>query len=436
MENSLSPASSIAPIFLVILSDDEHYAARLSECLRGNHAFQVDCVGSMELVLRKLLAKTVDIIIAALHADQVDSLVLPYWICELDASGQLSKRPHIIWVAANGAPEHSVQNKRSLSEDGRDIICTALSAHAYLARDLGLAVTLTRNDDPAHLIQVLDGIAQTEQSRLFPPESIGLHELPSDEDVILTMTTGDNLRVVLQPQYALASRRIVGAEAMIRWFHPRLGEIPLSLLIPMVDRLGLDLLLFSYIENTVIDILGELERSGITIPIAVNASARTLCATGLAARLAARMEKAGLSTRRLKIELTEQLPPDSELLLSAAMMELRVKGFRISLDDFGADSATLALLGHIPFDELKIDRTLIRGVAHSRQAEKVVSAIVNLAHLFDLELVVEGIEDPSCIETLIRLGCTTGQGFALERPLERGAFLKLLMQESETGTLA
>lgn len=433
MENSLAPVSSIAPIFLVVLSDDERYAARISERLQGNDTFHIECVGSMSLLLRKLLARTVDIIMAVFHAEQSDSLVLPYWICELDASGQLSKKPHIIWVAASEAPEHSAQTTCSTSDDSRDIIRTALSAHACLAHNLGIEATLTCNDDPEHLLRVLEGVARAERSTPSPAQPNELDELPSDEDVILAMTTGENLRVVLQPQYELTSRKIVGAEAMIRWFHPRLGEVPPSVLIPMVDRLGLDLLLFSYIEGAVIETLVELDRSGITIPIAVNASARTLCATGLAARLAARMKKAGLSTTRLKIELTEQLPPDSELLLSAAMIELRVKGFRISLDDFGADCATLAILGHIPFDELKLDRTLINGIDHSKQSEKMISAIVNLAQLFNLALIAEGIENTSCIDTLIRLGCRTGQGFALERPLEHHAFLKLVMQDAKQG---
>ncbi|OLF55633.1 EAL domain-containing protein [Pseudomonas chlororaphis] len=132
------------------------------------------------------------------------------------------------------------------------------------------------------------------------------------------MTTEGGLRVMLQPQYDLANHRVVGAEALIRWRHPLHGDIPLSILIPMVDKLGLDLLLFSYIEKTVIEVLGILDRQNIDIPIAINASARTLFAAGLATK----MHKAGLPARRLKIELTEQIIPDNELALSASIMAL------------------------------------------------------------------------------------------------------------------
>ncbi|HEP8703090.1 TPA: EAL domain-containing protein [Pseudomonas aeruginosa] len=303
------------------------------------------------------------------------------------------------------------------------ISSTALTSHASLARSAGIQVEIAAE---SHLRRVLEKLTRIEYSLPLRSEPDELAALLSEDEVVSVLATGDGLRVVLQPQFDLASRQVVGAEALIRWQHPCYGDIPLSILIPMVDRLGLDLLLFSYIETTVIEILGVLDCLGVDIPIAINASARTLCAAGLAARLAAKMQMAGLPARRLKIELADQMTPDNELALSVAIMALRAEGFLISLDDFGVGTAIQALLAHIPFDEMKVDGRLARALVRSPQSSKIISGIVSLTRLFNLDLVTEGIEDPACIELLNRLGCSTGQGFALAPPLERDDFLNLV----------
>jgi EAL domain-containing protein (putative c-di-GMP-specific phosphodiesterase class I) len=107
------------------------------------------------------------------------------------------------------------------------------------------------------------------------------------------LTSGEGLRVVFQPQYDLMTRTVVGAEVLIRWKHARYGDVPPAVLIPMVNRLGLDLLLFSYIEKRAIDTLLALDKAGVDIPLAVNASAKTICTPGLAERLSSKMKRAG-----------------------------------------------------------------------------------------------------------------------------------------------
>lgn len=146
---------------------------------------------------------------------------------------------------------------------------------------------------PEKLLAVISQLAHTAHPVPRSPHEEKLEQLLNDDEVVAALATGEGLRVVYQPQYDLATRAIVGAEALIRWHHPRHGDVPPSVLIPMINQLGLDLLLFSFIEKTVIDTLGKLNRAGIDIPIAINASARTLCAHGLATRLAQKMHRAG-----------------------------------------------------------------------------------------------------------------------------------------------
>ncbi|MGN7742382.1 EAL domain-containing protein [Pseudomonas sp. 22526] len=400
----------------------------MTDRLSGSDFFHIEHVESLSgLRLRK---QPVDIVMAEIHADQADSLMLPCWVGELIASGRLCRIPHIVWTVQNGAPDNAISLVAGVEHDQMDTIngisSTALASHASLTRASGIRVEIVAENHPTQLLRVLEKLACTEHPVPLLSQSEKLELLLSEDEVVSVMTTGDDLRVVLQPQYDLASRRVVGAEALIRWRHPHHGDIPLSILIPMVDQLGLDLLLFSYIEKTVIEILGTLDRLGIDIPIAINASAHTLCAAGLATRLAAKMHKAGLPARRLKIELTEQITPDNELALSASIMALRAKGFLISLGDFGAGAATLALLARIPFDEMKIDEKSVRAAGQSPQSSEIISGIVSLARFFNLSLVTGGIEDPASIELLNRMGCSIGQGFALAHPLEQDDFLSLV----------
>lgn len=432
MANSVIANARPSRSSLVVLSRDELYVQRMTALLGSSEHFPVEHLESSNSLLAHLCKHPVDIVIAEINADLVEGLMLPCWIAELNASGRLQRIPHVIWtVQGSSTPDNSslcAGREQGWRTTLNGVSRTALISHARLAGAAGIQVEIVTEGQPEQMLNVLEKFVGTQHSlpRRVQPERI--EQLLSEDDVVSVMATGEGLRVVLQPQYDLASCRVVGAEALIRWQHPRHGDVPPSVLIPIVNRLGLDLLLFSYIEKTVIDILSTLDRLGIHIPIAINASAHTLCANGLATRLATKMRKAGLPTARLKIELTEELAADNELALSASITALRAKGFPVSLDDFGAGAATLALLSRMPFDEMKIDGALVRAVGQSPQSSEIIAGIVSLARLFNINLVTEGIEDLASVELLSRLGCNTGQGFALARPMERSDFLTLVTQ--------
>jgi len=247
---------------------------------------------------------------------------------------------------------------------------------------------------------------------------------PSDADVIHAIHSGKGLRVVYQPQYDLHSRRIVSAEALLRWDHPQHGNVPPSVLIPMVNRLGLHLPLFDLVVKEVIAMLQHLRRQGGDVPVAVNASIDTVCTPGMADLLATKMWDACLPTRLLKVEVTEDLPVLDELCLSACLNTLRAKGFPLSLDDFGAGSATFNVLFKMPFDEVKIDGAFIRDMETNAHSHAIVATLISLAQRLNLKLVAEGIENESVLAALLGIGCHIGQGYALARPMEREEFIQ------------
>ena len=377
---------------------------------------------------------TFGIVVAYVDSEFSDGLRLPSVLKELRAAGA-TNIPPVLWTPCDATPAHSATTAYCAApSDAADRTQNAfdtaalvtLESLARLARAVGLRVSI------ANTVSA-DGLRIAIEQLLGAPLGAECHgsggdaRFPSEDEVIGALTSGEGMRVVFQPQFDLQDRRMVGAEALIRWRHDRLGEIAPATFLPIVNRLGLDLLLFSFVERNAIGMLSQLQEAGVDMPLSVNASPKTLCAPGLAERLAFRMRRAGLPADRLVIELTEESTDFDVLQLSASIAALRTRSFQVSLDDFGSGSASLALLSHTPFDELKIDGALVRACLSAPRSCSVISGIVDLARALDLRLVAEGIQDAQAIAMLLRLGCRLGQGFALARPLETADFLRRAM---------
>ncbi|MBW3512195.1 EAL domain-containing protein [Janthinobacterium sp. NKUCC06_STL] len=384
---------------------------------------KVENFPSLGLATTRLREGDVDVIVCNVEHG---GLMLPCLLKSLDVASHLPRFPHILWVGqptlANVIPtqKKTIFGKVTGPRIG-GLSVAALLLHARLARQERINIGMVHGGGKVAFVDALRQLLLT-SSPLSGAVSVLTEEGPTEADVIEALTTGKNLRVMLQPQFDLCTRRIVGAEALLRWHHPNYGEVSPSVLIPMVNRLGLHLLLFSFIETRVIDVLLLLKQEQVELPIALNASAETVCTPGLPERLAEKMQRAGLSPQLLKIELTGDSPVDDELCLSASLNTLRAKGFPVSLDDFGQGSATLHLLAKMTFDELKVDGSFVHDMETNASSRAVITAILSLTRLLNMKLVVEGIEDESSISALFDLGCSTGQGYALARPMELDDF--------------
>ncbi len=424
--------SRLHTLRVLLLMREGPFVRRTGAVLEGLRVRRCTQAATLAAVASVLRAQETDVIVAEVHADFSEGLMLPSLLKELSAAGRLERVPRVLWVGearqANGTSGASLEPaagmRQGWCENLNGVSLNALASHARLARAAGIPVEIAGAIEGDGLRLALDALPDMAGA----VEPVRASAAPDEEDVIAALASGEGLRVVFQPQYDLMTRRIVGAEALIRWRHTRLGDVPPSVLIPIVNRLGLDLLLFSHIEKCAIETLLALDRAGVDIPLAVNASANTLCAPGLAERLSSKMLRAGLPPRRLKLELTEDMAAADALCLSASIAALRAKGFQVSLDDFGAGAATLALLSQMPFDEMKIDGALVRAVAQAPASREIITGIVALARLFDLRLVTEGIEDASTIALLCQLGCRIGQGYALAYPMENAEFLSSAAQ--------
>ncbi|MHC8380952.1 EAL domain-containing protein [Pseudomonas sp. LB3P14] len=425
---------------VITLAPDAFCANRLASSLRGMGVTALENFDCLSAVTTRLGEAHVDVIVCEIRSECGDGLMLPSLLKSLHEAGTLTRFPSVFWTGEttlDPAPvvidrtssrlHESVSGQHWIKRMG-GVPISSLESHARLARAAGIVVEILREGGGMDLGDALRALVNRQSQKKAQMDTAAFDALAED-DVISALTTGKGLRFVFQPQFDLRTRRVVGAEAFVRWHHPKHGEVPPSVLIPLVHRLGLDLLLFSLVETWTIKVLVALKKAHIETPIAVNASAQTICTPNFAERLAARMHQAGLSAKLLKIELTEDVPAADELHLSASLTAIRSKGFLVSMDDFGTGSATLKLLTNLSFDEMKIDGSFVREVQQTASSRKVIAGIVSWSRLLNLNLVAEGIEDEQTIALLIRLGCRVGQGYALARPMEMDDFFDFLVQE-------
>lgn len=234
----------------------------------------------------------------------------------------------------------------------------------------------------------------------------------------------DALTVVFQPKADLKTGRILGAEALARWRHPRFGEIAPNEFIPLAEQAGLIDAITAAVLSQSLAACARWREHGFAIGVAVNVDAQTLLADGFAKRVLQALEVAGVSPESLTIEITERELVHELDDATAAINLLRSRKVKFSIDDFGTGYSSLSYLKRLPVDELKIDRSFVMNVAASPQDAAIVRAIADLAKGLGLTTVVEGIEDAATWSRVTSLGCDSGQGYFLTRGLESDELLE------------
>ena len=222
-----------------------------------------------------------------------------------------------------------------------------------------------------------------------------------------------------QPEIELASRRIVGLEALIRWQHPERGLIPPMDFIPLAEETGLILPIGDWGLS---EACNQIQRWCRDDPeraaprVCVNLSSRQFAREGLADHVEELLRQTGISSRQLGLEMTEStLVPDADTAMEV-LGSLRRLGVSLLMDDFGTGYSSLHHLHSLPFDVLKIDRSFIARMTEGEQPLQIVRTIVELARVMGMDVVAEGIETLEQYTLLRRLGCRFGQGFLFARP--------------------
>ena len=247
-----------------------------------------------------------------------------------------------------------------------------------------------------------------------------------DKELGLALARG-GLVVHYQPCVCMRSGRTVGAEALLRWRHPRRGMVPPSTFIPVAERCGLITELGGWVlEKACAEAALWPDRIGLS----VNVSARQLVDAALLPQVSAALAGSGLAPRRLEVELTESMLVGASIENLLTLSAIRDMGVGIALDDFGTGYASLASLRHLPLTALKLDRSMIKGMLDEPENLVIIRAMVEIGHALDLKVVAEGVETPEERDALAELGCNEGQAYLFGRPMPGEALRKRLADEA------
>jgi diguanylate cyclase (GGDEF)-like protein len=221
-----------------------------------------------------------------------------------------------------------------------------------------------------------------------------------------------------QPEFDAYSGNLVGAEALLRWFHPRLGMIPPVQFIPIAEESGLIVPIGAWVLEQACRQLAAWQRDGCNVgTVAVNVSVLQFSCPNFVDTISAILTQTGLCPRTLELELTESIlmrDIDASTRCTARLKDLGVK---VTLDDFGTGYSSLGYLQRLPIENLKLDQLLIRDIGRSRNSELVVSSIVALAQNLGIHTTAEGIETEEQLRVIRTTRCDRVQGYLLSKPI-------------------
>lgn len=245
---------------------------------------------------------------------------------------------------------------------------------------------------------------------------------------------GEELLLCYQPKVDMASGAVVGLEALVRWRHPREGNMPPENFIALAEKTGLVRPLTLWVINSVLRQCAAWRDLGIELPVAINLSVINLQDPYLERQISELMDAWDLPPSTIEVEITESAAiADPERAIDT-LSRLHRLGIAISLDDFGTGYSSMVHLKRLPIDAIKIDKSFVLDMENDPDDAIIVKAIIDLAHNLGLAVVAEGVETRATWQRLQAMQCTTVQGFFISRPMEAEqatAWLTARLRESE-----
>ncbi len=231
------------------------------------------------------------------------------------------------------------------------------------------------------------------------------------------------LRLYLQPKVSLADPARRAAEALLRWQHPRRGQVSPAEFIPFAEQTGFVRRLTLWVFEESARLLADARTAGLGLRLSVNLSTRDLLDPDLGERLGALLARHGVSASSFCLEITESAIMDDPHRAQAVLHRLSQQGFSLSIDDFGTGYSSLGYLKRLPVDELKIDKSFVMGMETDEDDAKIVRSTIDLAHNLGLSVVAEGVESAAILTHLQAWACDDAQGYHLGRPMSVDDFL-------------
>jgi diguanylate cyclase (GGDEF)-like protein len=241
------------------------------------------------------------------------------------------------------------------------------------------------------------------------------------------------LRLVYQPKLSLHTSNVSSVEALIRWTHPRKGNIPPPQFIPFAEHTGYIKVLTDWVLTEAIRQCAEWLSNSVKLQVAVNVCARDVLSGDLPDRIAVLLADHRVPAGLLCLEITESGLMEEPEQLQKVLDRLSAMGLQLAIDDYGAGYSCLSDLRNLPVQELKIDTSLIRSLVADADMPLIVRSTIDLGHNLGMKVVAEGVEDDDGWQLLKLLGCDHAQGYFMSPPLEAGALLPWMREHDRRG---
>jgi diguanylate cyclase (GGDEF)-like protein/PAS domain S-box-containing protein len=316
--------------------------------------------------------------------------------------------------------------------EGRETLITASIGIAIYPIDGADANSLLRNADTA----MYQGKEQGRNN--FQSYSVELDDAAAGRKQLATelrqAIEHEEFELHYQPQVSLDTGRVIGVEAMLRWWHPVYGMLAAGEFIDVAEETGLIVQIGHWVFETACKQTVEWQRAGLSdLFVAVNVSPVEILRGRVVEQVQRALECSGLAPHYLEIELTESVAIEDVEAFTNTLTELKDVGVSIAIDDFGTGYSSLKSLKTFPIDKIKIDQTLTQDIATNPDDSAIVQAVIAMAHHLRLEVVSKGVESKQQAGFLRRCRCDSGQGFLFGAPMQAGCLKELL--DSSDGRL-
>jgi len=409
---ALGHETTLDPTVRVLMVDDDDFMLDvMDELLRQAGAVDVHRAadGNEALAIVDDPLRHPDVILCDLDMDGMDGIVFMRHLAERAYGGAI--------IVMSGSDDRILASVSDLVRE----------------HELLLLETLAKPIDATRLFRALAKVTTVSVQGLAPVMTGGLEFFTAryQGEQLTAAAVRKGLeqgcaRIMVQPKIRLSDRRVVGAEALLRWHDPVRGILPPMAVIPAAEKHALiDRLTFAVYQQAV-DALAYWRRQGHDMTISVNLSTLNLTSLDVPERLSAVAHAAGLETGCIILEITEERLLENLAASLEVIGRLRLKGFGMSIDDFGTGYASMANLKQLPFTELKIDRSFVHGVMadeYDRAMRVILGCSVELGHALQLSVVAEGVETQAEWNFLEALGCDEIQGYLVAKPMPVEDFL-------------
>ncbi|MDR0276312.1 MAG: EAL domain-containing protein [Paucimonas sp.] len=348
----------------------------------------------------------------------------------------------VLLSGLEGSREEVTDKVRELADTLRELLAEPMSLDGQrlqVTPSIGVALIPDHGSTPADLLKradialyrAKDSGRNTTQLFHTTMQKAASERLRMESDLRMALTRGE-LALHFQPQVDARDNRIVGAEVLLRWHHPLLGQQPPSQFIQVLEESGLILEVGNWILDEACDACSRMLQDRLIdaedFSLCVNISPRQFRQNDFVERVRRSLDDYRLPYRMLKLEITEGIVIQNLEDTISKMRELKALGVSFAMDDFGTGYSSLTYLKRLPVDALKIDQSFVRDAPVDPNDAEIVRAIVAMARSLDLAVIAEGVELSEQLDFLERQGCHLYQGYLHSRPLPLTAFRALLLE--------